>query len=88
MEKMYAALHYACPGVQRTRLLRQRRQNNSGMVGEIAFRRVYLARTYTTLVVLVVAQKTVTKHHRKIQNFGMKFIHIFLQITILFKRPI
>ena len=51
MEK--CARNYASAHVQKRQLFRQRRLNHSGVGGGTAFRRVYPARAYTTLVVLV-----------------------------------
>ena len=57
MEKMYAALR-VCTCVEKTTFLGK---DDLSIVelggGEIAFRRVYLARAYTTLVVLVLKSK-------------------------------
>ena len=50
MEEMYAAL---CMCTRKDDIFRQRRLNHSGVGGGIAFRRVYPARAYSTLVVLV-----------------------------------
>ena len=43
-------------------IFRQRRLNDSAVGGGIAFRREYLARAYTTLVVLVVTLVTVVEY--------------------------
>ena len=50
MEEMYAEL---CMCTRKDNIFRQRRLNYSGVGGGIAFRRVYPARAYSTLIVLV-----------------------------------